>query len=354
MNKHLMRAGALLGTTAAIAAVVCGAVTACAPSETDTLYVPVAVTGSGVVDGDGNELVSGNTYAMPTSVVYTATTEESQTASEGITLEVVVEPDVAADKRVTYTFDWTNGASSWATGKAVTDYVKLTPTAEGSTVSTLKCLQPFGEQITVTAASVQNPEITATCTVDYAKRVTGVNVKIGALELFNDDKNLFVDFVIGNTGGAGGLVKSSYQTSSVYSLDDDFSNFRVIANNPQWRTKSMLSSNVTIMYEPFISSGDHGEELYFDKRLFNAIPYRYTSGAIGTEYLLKNLNNEKLLELFEDTDFGLSDGTMLKFFDVTVTVKGAYSTYEDTRSVWCMSYSTPVSGLSFKEPTVIV
>lgn len=62
-------------------------------------------------------------------------------------------------------------SSAWATGKTVTDYVTVTPTSDGALTANVECLQDFGEQIIVTVTSRDNAEATASCTVDYAKRI---------------------------------------------------------------------------------------------------------------------------------------------------------------------------------------
>lgn len=60
---------------------------------------------------------------------------------------------------------------AWASGKVATNYLSVTPTSDGSLTATVKCLQAFGEQIIITIRSRSNTSATASCTVDYYKRV---------------------------------------------------------------------------------------------------------------------------------------------------------------------------------------
>lgn len=87
-------------------------------------------------------------------------------------LTATVEPEDAEDKRVDWTIAFANPASTWATGKTVTEYVTVTPTEDGALEADVKGLKAFGEQIVITCTSRVNPEAKATCTVDYIARYT--------------------------------------------------------------------------------------------------------------------------------------------------------------------------------------
>ena len=124
-----------------------------------------------VMDGEGNAMVSGKTYAMPQRMVFAATAAEAVTASEGITLTATVSPETADNKTVDWAVSFVNPSSSWASGKTVTDYVMVTPTSDGALTANVNCLKAFGEQIKVTVTSRVNPEAKAECTLDYARRI---------------------------------------------------------------------------------------------------------------------------------------------------------------------------------------
>lgn len=100
-----------------------------------------------------------------------ATTSTQATAIDSVTLTATVEPANATNKSVSWSLAWTNASSEWATGKTVTDYVQLTPSGGDNTTATVSYSAPFGEQVTVTATSQDNPEAKASCTFDFALRV---------------------------------------------------------------------------------------------------------------------------------------------------------------------------------------
>ena len=88
-------------------------------------------------------------------------------AETAVTINATIEPIDAANHGVDWTVAWTNPTSTWANGKNVTSYVTLSGSGKSATVA---CLQPFGQQITVTATSQDNPEIKATCNLNMLKR----------------------------------------------------------------------------------------------------------------------------------------------------------------------------------------
>ena len=124
-----------------------------------------------VMDGEGNAMVSGKTYAMPQRMVFAATAAETATANEGITLTATVSPETADNKAVDWSVAFVNPSSSWAKGKNVADYVTVTPTSDGALTANVNCLKAFGEQIKVTVTSRVNSEAKAECTLDYARRI---------------------------------------------------------------------------------------------------------------------------------------------------------------------------------------
>lgn len=86
------------------------------------------------------------------------------------TLSAVFNEDCPVSMQlIDWSIAWKNFSSEWATGKVVTDYIKLTPD-EVDLTAEVELIAAFGEQIIVTAASRICPEIEATATIDYLKR----------------------------------------------------------------------------------------------------------------------------------------------------------------------------------------
>lgn len=98
----------------------------------------------------------------------------SPLAESAVTLTATITPSDATYKQVDWSVRWKNASSTWASGKTVTEYVTVATTTDGAGTATVSCLKAFGEQIEVVATARDNTTRTATCTVDYRKRITGL------------------------------------------------------------------------------------------------------------------------------------------------------------------------------------
>lgn len=133
-----------------------------------------------------------------------------------ITLTATVKPVTADNKTVDWSVSFVDASSAWATGKTVTDYITVTPQSDGSTTATVQCLKDFGAQIKVTVTSRENAGAKAECTVDFAKRLTGITGKISGGATF--DALTDGSFNYGNPDDT--LVIDYTYTYSAYTVDD--------------------------------------------------------------------------------------------------------------------------------------
>lgn len=128
------------------------------------------------VDNEGNILSPNKVYEMPQGIVFASANllEASTSAGNTVTIRATVTPDNATDKTVHWTVEWASATSAFASGKNVTDYVTVTPGASDTLTAAVTCLQPFGEKILVKATAEADTDVSAMCTVDYVKKVTGI------------------------------------------------------------------------------------------------------------------------------------------------------------------------------------
>lgn len=116
--------------------------------------------------------------------------------------------------------------SSWAQGKNATDYITVKPSGTdyvSSKTATVECLQPFGEQILITTISVDNPEITADCTVDYLQKVTDFSLAFGNFECyFNGITNISLNVASNGLNADGGYPIPRLESSTVYTIPQEF------------------------------------------------------------------------------------------------------------------------------------
>ena len=94
----------------------------------------------------------------------------SPLAETAYTLNASITPAGAYEQGITWSVEFVNPSSEWATGKSVSSYVTVTPSGENNHTATVECVLSFSEQIKVIATSVDNENVKAECLVDYGKR----------------------------------------------------------------------------------------------------------------------------------------------------------------------------------------
>ncbi len=97
---------------------------------------------------------------------------------EGVKIDATVTSSTETDF-FDHTLNWSiafkNPVSTWAKGKTAADYVELT-VSEDTQNATVVCKTAFGEPIVVKATSKDNPDCSATCQLDYVKRINNLEI----------------------------------------------------------------------------------------------------------------------------------------------------------------------------------
>lgn len=135
------------------------------PNGDETVSSGGAIIG-GFEDG-GVQLLSAK---LPIAA-YAANGIDAQ-ADTAYQITATVLPEETKDKTVDWAVEWVSPASSWASGKTVTDYVTVTPTSDGALTANVVCKQAFGEQVRLVVTSRGRRETTGSCTFDYARRIS--------------------------------------------------------------------------------------------------------------------------------------------------------------------------------------
>ena len=167
----------------------------------------------------------------------------SAQAETAYTLTATVLPEKASNKAVDWAVSFVNPSSAWATGKTVTDYVTVTPTADGALTANVECLQAFGEQIEVTVTSRNNADATATCLVDYAERVSGYTLTLsnGGVTISSSDPEYTV------TGNSSVSISKGEYTKTVGTIEENFTGTYVIRGNASFAANmSSIGVNATV------------------------------------------------------------------------------------------------------------
>ena len=134
-------------------------------------------------------------------------------------LTATVNPADATDNKLDWSVSFANPSREWATGKTVTEYVTVSPVEDGALTANVQCLQPFGEQIIITARSRQDSEIFGTATVDYVKRVTSVSLTLESSEAkFGSTYNVNAEPVYTDGTLTGTFTHADYSVELANSL----------------------------------------------------------------------------------------------------------------------------------------
>lgn len=326
-----------------------------------------------VQDGDGATLTSGSVYALPQALVYSATTAQSNDASEGIRVTATVSPSTAANKNVTWSLAFENAESEWARGKVVTDYFTAVPEEGTPNTVLLTCVEPFGEQIVLTAASEADPQKTASCTVDYRQKFTNVSLNIGNVPVnLGGDTNVSVDLSKRDTE-KGGKVTLSYELTDTYTIAETITKTSVQFTHQEhdlteeWFSYAVemgAGRSLGITYKDFpdgmtASSSIEGTEIYLDLRLFEKFKIQKFSGSSFNNFA--DMSVEELVAEYKEATYLLEDGEYIeqrkntKLWDIQVKIEsGSGINYENKSALHWISYTGGVVNVALDQESIVI
>ena len=274
----------------------------------------------GESEGDGIKLMSAKIAAADYAEYGISPMAESAQQ-----LKATITPYNATNQKVDWAVKWKDANSAWAKGKTVTDYVTVTPTADGSLTANVECKQAFGEQVIVTCTSRQNTKASASSTVDYAKRVTSGTIN------YLGDKTGSVDMTSAGsefTYNASGTFENIYfnKTSvftpamSIGTIDDSFTYEVSVSLSEDWYN-ALEDSNFTAYLAETGTFTLTGENVI----------------SIGTYMGIEGLNYVGQDYVYEDSGGAFNafadalravDGKAI--FTLKVVATGTYSTFTGT------------------------
>lgn len=288
----------------------------------------------------------------------------SPLAESAYTLTATVEPSNAVNKAVDWSVSFVNPSSSWATGKTVTDYVTVTPTSDGALTATVQNLKAFGEQIKVIVTHRENENATASCTVDFARKVTGAHFALGSYY----DFTFGLDSEVFHTTGDYSTEKPSFELlwDEVYTIDDSFTCKLKVTADPNFMGafKTALSDETAVQ-------GLKNEATFSMKNPYDSSDYVFYNDSTNNPfYILPDESAFILLSTgtaYTSAVFGGNDeyhnaiGTIIEdnpsyyYYDLTLTVTGTYSTFSETVKIVPdrEHYEFKVRSLNLNESTLV-
>ena len=239
---------------------------------------------------------------------------ETDYESETLTITATVSPDNSADNTgLDWSMAFKDPSSAWATGKTLTDYMTLTPSgtdAAGSKKVSVKCLKPFGEQVVITATSQDNPEVTASCTADFAQRIESATLKFGDLNVsLGWDTNVKWELNPNGTG-VGGATSVTSSKSDVYTLAEDFTYTVTLTSNNGFF--QLGGKTITFTDPGDVTSGG----ITFDYAQFDTLHMMIIDRI--DDFCFYEASVSELIPYFSE----ITDGYL---FDVTLTFTGEHT-----------------------------
>ena len=273
--------------------------------------------------------------------------DETDYESETLTITATVSPDNSADNTgLDWSMAFKNPASEWATGKTLSDYMTLTPSGEdaaGSKTVSVKCLKPFGEQIVITATSQDNPEVTASCTADFAQRIESATLKFGDLNVnLGGDTNVKWEL---NPNGAvvGGATNVTMEKSDVYTLAEEFT-YTVKAESSYTEDNQFTLNGEGVSVT---APGDITESgLTFNYALFETTQMMIFDRT--EDFVFDKATVSELIPYFSN----ITNGHVL---NIRLTVTGAHSVTEYTSRIMVVGYtnSSVISDIQVDTPNLV-
>ena len=240
--------------------------------------------------------------------------DETDYEGETLTITATVSPDNSADNTgLDWSMAFKNPSSAWATGKTLSDYMTLTPSgtdAAGSKKVSVKCLKPIGEQVVITATSQDNPEVTASCTADFAQRIESATLKFGDLNVsLGGDTNVKWELNPNGTG-VGGATSVTSSKSDVYTLAEDFTYTVTLTSNNGFF--QLDGKTITFTDPGDVTSGG----ITFDYAQFDTLHMMIIDRI--DDFCFYEASVSELIPYFSE----ITDGYL---FDVTLTFTGEHT-----------------------------
>ena len=267
----------------------------------------------------------------------------SELAETAYTLTATVTPANAMNKEVDWSVSFVDPTSAWASGKSVTEYVTVTPSADGALTATVENLDAFGAQIKITVASRFNADVKAETTVDYAKRITASNLKISRAAAHGSG----YDFTEGMDPmpylhpcmeHSTDLVTTTYTyTYGIGTTEDEFSTEITLSLTTAFITKAANAGITVAPHTKTLNESGFSLGQDFCKEFF------------GESNVTDVTKLEKLYNLIR-TDWGLT-----KVFTLNITCTGEYSAFTKKIDFSCSETRlyVPASSVNVNFPAVV-
>lgn len=136
-------------------------------------------------DGDGNKMETGKVYMMPSKMSFSAAALAAA-GGQGVTIsmQATVLPVEAQNKLVDWSVEW--GSASTFGENPVTDFVTVTPQADGSNIANVTCYKAFSGDTIVVSVITRDGGFTATCSITFVGNPSTLEIVTTGAEVKTD------------------------------------------------------------------------------------------------------------------------------------------------------------------------
>ena len=281
-------------------------------------------TWGGVIDDVGNEMNAEATYAMPAAFAFYSNTSDDLAQQLNLAAPAVT-------VTCSHNFEFNNVLVDWSveypSGASASDVVTVAPTEDGSLTASVSCIGQFDKPLTLKATLRGNAEKTATCKIDYVKRIQSFKEIIVNGGDFDEVGGVYIspEFSIGTTVGT---LKS---TKLIYTLTDNFKSTMEKYLKFDIKFKSYIANDLTFIQKPSGAFDSEGEIFEYDMFIQdfdkyddahkNAIYYAWSTAYLNRSDKKYNGNveitltveisyNGKVIGNFTETDYNSTGNTI--------------------------------------------
>jgi hypothetical protein len=228
----------------------------------------------------------------------------SPLAESAYTLKVTTDPSDAVD-----TFSWSSSNNS-----AIT----LSPSSNGKSC-TVTCNSAFDSQIIITATSNDNSDISATCSVDYVKRVQSVNITVdtGSIRFSTSTSTTYTHNVSATPVFSAGTITPDFVVSS-YSLASNLGTIMLESSKTRISTNGVFTTSTPYDFFVLGKAVNSAYNNNFKNAITNTtsdgtLSVTYTSSYNGTSYSSGTASTGVAFEVIgvSATGVSISDGSLV-------------------------------------------
>lgn len=274
----------------------------------------------------------------------------SAQADNAYSLTAAITPNDANNLLVDWAIAWKNPSSAWANGKTVTDYVTITTATDGALTANVSSLRAFGEQVIITCTSRDNPNAKATCTVDYAQKLTSYNLSFGNVDINLGGVTNVIFEINANGDTVGGAANVQLGKSDTYTVAETFTyTITLLSEYMAYGTSAngLFSLNdSTVTGCPYQGYNTPISSLYFD---FNHEISQWVVMGRSKDILFKDLSAAQLVPYFSN----ITNGNM---YYVVLDITGKYSSFRYLSQVKCAGYknTSSVQSLALDNSSIVL